>query len=295
MISFKCNKCGKQLKVRDEVAGRRVKCSACKAAIQIPKQGATPPLSPPTSKHSVTSTESSGFKKLLQEKAGQALAAAESSGLKKLVQEKAEKAKAAVESSGLKETLSDFHQEAVKVASSHGTKATEKARSFFKDENQEEKTRAEQSDQEQATTTNSPNFLTKFHSLPRSKKFAIAASVILLMFFTGFFPSCSSSSESNTRTKNDGGFLSLGFFAKRSSSLDLTIREFREEISNKEILKSEFYEKYGKPQKVMSLGDNTYLIYMCADGLCRVEVGQILFRGYGQKKETVYTYAVDET
>jgi hypothetical protein len=42
MISFKCQ-CGKGLKVRDEAAGKKVRCPACKQVIQIPAASPEPP------------------------------------------------------------------------------------------------------------------------------------------------------------------------------------------------------------------------------------------------------------
>ena len=61
MISFKCNKCGKQFKVRVELAGRRVKCNACETTIQIPDQGAA--LPPAIPEHYETPNERFGHEK----------------------------------------------------------------------------------------------------------------------------------------------------------------------------------------------------------------------------------------
>ncbi|MBC8116611.1 MAG: hypothetical protein H7062_19635 [Candidatus Saccharimonas sp.] len=36
-IRASCDSCGKQLKVRDEAAGKRVKCPDCGSVVQIPE------------------------------------------------------------------------------------------------------------------------------------------------------------------------------------------------------------------------------------------------------------------
>jgi len=47
-ITVKCTGCGKTLKVKDELAGKRGKCPGCGTIIQIPKAPAAPPASPST-------------------------------------------------------------------------------------------------------------------------------------------------------------------------------------------------------------------------------------------------------
>ena len=47
MITFKCQ-CGKVLKVKDEAAGKRVRCPACSTIVQVPAAGPAPP--PPEGK-----------------------------------------------------------------------------------------------------------------------------------------------------------------------------------------------------------------------------------------------------
>lgn len=208
----------------------------------------------------------------------------ESSGPRKFVQEKVKKARAATESSRLKETFSDFRNEAVKAASSHGSKVAEKARSFFIDENPERKRETELTDQEPTAPTGFRDFLTTFYLLPNSKKIVLAVGTILLLGVAGIFPSCSSSTSS------------LPFVGQSASELSLTISEFRKEIRFKQIPKSEFYEKYGKPEKVTTLGGDTYLFYICNDGQCRVKCSATLFQGHHRASgETILAASVDET
>ena len=40
-FNFTCSSCGKTLKVREELAGRRAKCPYCRAAVNVPEQAAT--------------------------------------------------------------------------------------------------------------------------------------------------------------------------------------------------------------------------------------------------------------
>src|SRR5688572_4689473 len=38
MISFTCSHCGKKLKVKDELAGKKVKCPGCAQSVSVPEQ-----------------------------------------------------------------------------------------------------------------------------------------------------------------------------------------------------------------------------------------------------------------
>ncbi len=40
-FNFTCSNCGKTLKVREELAGRRAKCPYCRAAVSVPDQSAS--------------------------------------------------------------------------------------------------------------------------------------------------------------------------------------------------------------------------------------------------------------
>lgn len=46
MIEFKCSRCGKQLRVKNEAAGTRGKCPQCAALLQVPEVGPQPALGP---------------------------------------------------------------------------------------------------------------------------------------------------------------------------------------------------------------------------------------------------------
>src|SRR5690606_14120272 len=47
-FQFACDQCGKKLKVRDELAGRRVRCPYCQNTISVPTQSPEPELPPLT-------------------------------------------------------------------------------------------------------------------------------------------------------------------------------------------------------------------------------------------------------
>jgi len=57
MIQFKCSRCGKQLKVKDEAAGKRGKCPQCGALVNVPHDEHTSSLRP-SPEQSPRSTES---------------------------------------------------------------------------------------------------------------------------------------------------------------------------------------------------------------------------------------------
>ena len=204
---------------------------------------------------------------------------------------KPEYSEAPAEDSRFKETFSEFRKEAVKAAGLHSAKVTEKARSLFAAKDLEIERETEAPSQEHTAPTGFRDFLTTFYLLPISKKILLAICTILLMSFAGLFPSFS---QSNTKTGNDWGFPSIGIFAKRDGSIKLTISEFRREIFAKVTPKSEFYAKYGKPQKVTTIGDTTYLFYSCTDGLCRVGCNPAMFQGLAGS-ERVYAFSIDET
>ncbi|HMF16437.1 MAG TPA: protein kinase [Gemmataceae bacterium] len=42
MISFRCGQCGKELKVKGELAGKKVKCPGCHKAVAVPQLAASP-------------------------------------------------------------------------------------------------------------------------------------------------------------------------------------------------------------------------------------------------------------
>ena len=52
MIEFKCSRCGKQLKVKDEAAGKRGKCPQCGTVLQVPDASPEPTLEPEISQPS---------------------------------------------------------------------------------------------------------------------------------------------------------------------------------------------------------------------------------------------------
>ncbi|MFQ3652148.1 MAG: hypothetical protein SNJ75_17655, partial [Gemmataceae bacterium] len=46
-IEFDCEQCGKSLRVRDDLAGKRIKCPACAAVIVVPQELQTSPPARP--------------------------------------------------------------------------------------------------------------------------------------------------------------------------------------------------------------------------------------------------------
>ena len=48
MISCRCGQCGKDLKVKDELAGKRVKCPGCGKPVAVPELAASVSPQPPS-------------------------------------------------------------------------------------------------------------------------------------------------------------------------------------------------------------------------------------------------------
>ncbi len=181
-------------------------------------------------------------------------------------------------SSRLKETFDAFRVEATTAASEKATKAASKAAAFLNVSPDESGTIREAGLSE---------LWAVFRRLPPIKKIALLSPILLL--------SCAflCSGIVSTGGALVGSPLAIG----GKGQLDMTIGEFRDEIwpYKKVLAKDEFYDKYGKPKKVTTLGNTTYLIYECTDGTCRVECNASVFQGRGGTDAQVLIFSVNET
>src|ERR1700676_5046157 len=71
----------------------------------------------------------------------------------------------------------------------------------------------------------------------------------------------------------------------------ITVEEFRHKIEiGAQYPKGEFFAKFGRPSKIMDIGDTTYLMYECADGVANVKCVQPAY----QYAESVICVGVDQ-
>jgi hypothetical protein len=67
----------------------------------------------------------------------------------------------------------------------------------------------------------------------------------------------------------------------RQAAASMTVDEFRKAADLPDAdhwsPKQKFYDKFGKPQSVMTVGDDTYLHYKCKDGIARVRCLKLAF------------------
>ena len=75
-----------------------------------------------------------------------------------------------------------------------------------------------------------------------------------------------------------------------TKGVPLAVDEFRSEIIGEDFQpKKTFYDKYGKPERIEDLGEDTYLYYQCSDGTVRVKCPQ----GPFQYDDTIAPVSVD--
>lgn len=75
------------------------------------------------------------------------------------------------------------------------------------------------------------------------------------------------------------------------TTMNVTASEFRKQTVGGSFSEGEFYEKFGKPERVSEWGDRSRLYYECSDGTVRVEVPKAPFQYQG----IVAPLSVDQT
>lgn len=80
--------------------------------------------------------------------------------------------------------------------------------------------------------------------------------------------------------------------SRAGGNLDMTVDEFRKAImfTNGWCPKQKFFDEFGKPTRISTIGDYTYLYYQCKDGTARIECG----KGEYQYQDTIRPLGVDE-
>jgi hypothetical protein len=82
--------------------------------------------------------------------------------------------------------------------------------------------------------------------------------------------------------------------AKATTTLtaaELTVDQFRQQVQSRDFSpKSTFYVRFGKPKRIMTIGDEVHLIYDCSDGVAKVQC----VLGSFQFQDTIATMFVDQ-
>jgi hypothetical protein len=82
--------------------------------------------------------------------------------------------------------------------------------------------------------------------------------------------------------------------AKATTTLtaaELTVDQFRQQVQSRDFSpKSTFYARFGKPKRIMTIGDEVHLIYDCSDGVAKVQC----VLGSFQFQDTIATMFVDQ-